>query len=91
MTPETVAAITAVTVAVVSAGPSYMALRRARGAAQDEGTATRSALEDAVSRLEGRMDAVRTELRDDIRDVREWQTSHTAEHILMTPRPRDDT
>ncbi|MFE6494115.1 hypothetical protein [Streptomyces sp. NPDC057748] len=75
-----------VAVALVTAGPSYLALRKARGAAQDEGAATRdavgSALDTAVARIEGRLDAVRDELRSDVRELRDWQTSHTAEHIL---------
>ncbi|MFB7012914.1 MULTISPECIES: hypothetical protein [unclassified Streptomyces] len=82
MTPETVTAASVVVVALVTAGPSYLALRKARGAAEAEGEATRGAVSDALStavaRIEGRLDA----MRDDIHDVRDWQTSHTAEHVL---------
>ncbi|MFG3244613.1 hypothetical protein [Streptomyces sp. NPDC048157] len=86
MTDATIGALSVVAVALVTAGPSYLALRRARGAAQDEGAATRdavgSALDTAVARIEGRLDAVRDELRTDVGELRDWQTSHTAEHIL---------
>lgn len=86
MSPETVTAASVVVVALVTAGPSYLALRRARGAAEAEGEATRGAVSDALStavaRIEGRLDAVRDELRSDVGELRDWQTSHTAEHIL---------
>ncbi|WP_326742593.1 hypothetical protein [Streptomyces sp. NBC_01768] len=86
MSPETVTAASVVVVALVTAGPSYLALRRARGAAEAEGENTRNAVSDAittaVARIEGRLDAVRDELRTDVRELRDWQTSHTAEHIL---------
>jgi hypothetical protein len=83
MTPEGVAALSAVIVAAVGAGPAYLGLvRQIRGAAQDQSAATRDAASTtiaAIERLNGRVD----ELRHDIRDVREWQTSHTAEHVLI--------
>lgn len=84
MSPEGITALSVVCVAIVGAGPAYLGLsRRVRGAVSDEGAATREAvaasMQDAVSRLEGRLHG----LRDDIRDVREWQTSHTAEHVLL--------
>ncbi|MFE3144754.1 hypothetical protein [Streptomyces scopuliridis] len=87
------AGITAVSVALVTAGPSYLALRRARGAAHVEGEATRDAVEtsvtNAVARIEGHLEAVRDELRDDVRELRDWQTSHTAEHILYDHNRRN--
>lgn len=100
MAPEWIAAIGGVSAAVVTTGPAYLAMRRARGAerraqrtAEDEGAQTReavvSALDTALYRLEGRMDGLRDELRTDIREVREWQTSHTAQHILIAHNLQD--
>ncbi|MCR8576457.1 hypothetical protein [Streptomyces sp. Isolate_219] len=91
MSPEGIAALSAVCVAIVGAGPAYLGLsRRVRGAVSDEGTATREAVaasvQDAVSRLEGRLDG----MREDIRDVRDWQTSHTAEHMLIQHNRNED-
>ncbi|MGI5347037.1 hypothetical protein ACQEU8_02440 [Streptomyces sp. CA-250714] len=82
MSPEMVTALGGFGVALVSSGPAYIAIRRARRAsdtAEGEGAQTREAIDSAVSRLAGRLD----ELRTDVREVREWQTSHTAHHILI--------
>lgn len=79
MSPEGIAALSAVVVAVIGAGPSYIALRRARGAVQTEGEATRDAVGEAVAELRGELRG----MRDDVRELREWTTAHTAEHILI--------
>ncbi|WP_100839046.1 hypothetical protein [Kitasatospora fiedleri] len=97
MSPETVTAVVgAVGVvggAVVSAIPAALGLRRARGAAQEEGAATRDTVETLGARLEAKVGAVRdelrsdvAELREDVMDVRAWQAGHDAEHMLMARR-----
>lgn len=86
MTPETIAVAGAVITAAITAGPSYLVARRARGAAQREGEATREAvtnslestqeavnnsLEIVVARLAERIDAHHADTRSDIRDLRD--------------------
>ncbi|WP_431888723.1 hypothetical protein [Nocardiopsis alba] len=93
MSPELIAACGAVAVAVVTAGPAYLAARKSGRTAADEGTATR----DAVAALSVRLDAdgrardrenaeTRADLRalrEDVSRVREWQAAHDAEHVAM--------
>jgi shikimate kinase len=69
--PDTAWAIGAVASALVTTGPAYLAVRRSRGTAREEGSATREALL-----------AVRDELRSDIREVRDWQAAHQTEHAV---------
>ena len=71
--------VAAVVAAAVTAGPAYLSAKLSRGTAREEGTATREALE-----------AVRSELRSDIAEVRTWQAAHTAEHAVsaLTTTPR---
>lgn len=72
-----------------------------REAARVEGEATREAaretinhsLDIAVARLSERIDAYQsaarddiTEMRTDIREIREWTAGHTTEHILINHR-----
>lgn len=87
MGPETIAAVMgAVGViggAAVTAGPAYLTARRTRTVSEDEGQATRDAVDVAVSRIEGRIDGAVDELRAGLAEVRDWQTSHTAEHVLL--------
>jgi hypothetical protein len=86
VSPETIAVVGAVVTAAITAGPSYLIARRARGAAQQEGEATReavtsslestqeavnSSLEVVVARLAERIDAHHNATRTDIRDLRE--------------------
>ncbi|MFD8595380.1 hypothetical protein ACFV1L_10300 [Kitasatospora sp. NPDC059646] len=98
MSPETVTAVVGalgiVGGAVVSAIPAVLGLRRARGAAQEEGAATRETVETLGARLGARLDDVRdelrtdvAELREDITDVRAWQAAHDAEHFLIRRNP----
>ena len=72
--------------ALVSAGPAYLALR-VRGTTRDEGTATREALTQAVGTINDRMN----ELRDDVREVRDWQTAHAAAHTVLGSLTRVST
>jgi len=64
-----------VVAATISAGPAYYALSRGRGTTQQEGEATRAVIA-----------SVRDELRSDIREVRDWQAAHTAEHAVYDAR-----
>ena len=97
MSPETIAVVGAVVTAAITAGPSYLVARRARGAAQEEGQATRdavsSSLDTIVARLAKRIDAHHSATRTDIRDLREdvqelrsWTAGHTAEHLILNNR-----
>lgn len=97
MSPETIAVVGAVVTAAITAGPSYLVARRARGAAQEEGQATRdavsSSLDTVVARLAERIDAHHSAARTDIRDLREdvqelrsWTAGHTAEHLILNNR-----
>lgn len=77
--------IGSVVAAAVTAGPAYLAMRRSKGAAEAEGSATREALA-----------GVRDELRSDIKEVRDWQAAHQTEHAIYSldahkveRRPRD--
>jgi len=92
--PEiTVAAVGAVGVvggALVSAVPAFLGMRRARGAAEAEGTATRDSVEVLGARLSERIDAVKDELRSDVAElrqevseVRDWQAAHSTAHTLV--------
>lgn len=76
--------------ALVSAVPAVMGLRRARGAAEAEGTATRDSVDILGARLVERIDAVKDELRSDVAElrqevaeVRDWQTAHSTAHTLV--------
>lgn len=97
MSPETVTAVWgAVGIiggAAVTAGPLYLQARRTRRTAQEEGEATRdavsSAMDSAATRLEGRIDGFIDEVRNDLREIREWQASHTAEHVLLDHNRRN--
>lgn len=71
MTPDLAWVVGAVVSAAVTAGPAYFAIRHSKGTAQAEGSATRDALA-----------GVRDELRSDIKEVRDWQTSHQTEHAI---------
>ena len=99
MAPETAALVSAVVVAAITTGPAYLSSRQAQTAVADEGALTEEGLGvsigvaltevvDASMRVTtARVDAVRHELRDDIRELREWQASHAAEHILLRQDP----
>ncbi|GAB7187141.1 hypothetical protein ATKI12_6972 [Kitasatospora sp. Ki12] len=96
MSPEIiVAAIGAVGVVAGATVPAVLGLRRAvRGAAEDEGAATRESVAVLGAALAERIDGVRDELRSDvgelreqITDVRAWQAAHDAEHLLIRRHP----
>ncbi|MFF4478687.1 hypothetical protein ACFY1A_16955 [Streptomyces sp. NPDC001520] len=99
MSPEVVIAlVTAVSVivaAVITAIPAFMSLaRRARGAVEADGAATRDALTAIAARVDARIDDVRDDLdevREGVAHVREWQAGHDAEHLLMGQRPPRDS
>lgn len=82
MNPDVAWVIGAIASAAVTAGPAYLSARRSRGAAREEGQATRDALQSAVDSISGRVDGVRDELRSDIKEVRDWQAEHTTEHAI---------
>jgi hypothetical protein len=73
MTPDLAWVVGAVVSAAVTAGPAYFAIRRSKGTAEAEGSATREALA-----------GVRDELRSDIKEVRDWQASHQTEHAVYS-------
>ena len=82
-----------VLVALVTAGPAYLAARKSGKTAQAEGESTREALSvlaarmDADARIRDRDRAETREdlacLREDVQAVREWQAGHDAEHIAL--------
>lgn len=83
MSPENAALISAVVVAAITAGPAYIEARRSRRAAHDEGEATREAIVSELSRSDALQTARLNALSEDIASLRDWQTSHTAEHIAL--------
>ncbi|MFD0276183.1 hypothetical protein ACFVHB_20080 [Kitasatospora sp. NPDC127111] len=91
MSPEIVIAfISAAGVVVAATVPAVLGLRRARGAAEAEGAATRESVSVLGASLAERIDAVRDELRSDVAEIREsvtdvraWQAGHDAEHLLI--------
>lgn len=95
VSPEVLAAglssIAVLGAAVIAAVPAVWALlRRARGAVEAEGVATRAATSDAMTALDARLTAWKDEVRVDIAEVREgvthvreWQAGHDAEHMLI--------
>lgn len=77
--------------AIVAAVPAVLGLRRARGAAESEGAATRESVEVLGARLTERIDAVKDELRSDVAELRadvaevqSWQASHSTAHTLVS-------
>lgn len=99
MSPEVlIAVVTAASVigaAVIGAVPALLAFaRRARGAVEAEGTATRDALDTLGAALHARIEDVRTDVdgvREGVTHVREWQAAHDAEHLLIGRPSRGDT
>lgn len=85
MVPEL---ITGAVVAVITAGPAYIALRRERGSAQAEGEATRAAVNQAVGHAVEVLTLRVDEMHRDVRRLEDWQTSHTAEHIIQAENRR---
>jgi hypothetical protein len=80
-------------VALVTATALPLLMRGARGAVQQDGDTTRTAVTAAVDVLGARMDARIGDVRDDLDEVRqsvarvrEWQAGHDAEHLIY-PRP----
>lgn len=69
----------------VTTGPAYLAARRSRGAAREEGALTRDAVSEAIGQLGGRMD----ELRSDVSEIRDWQAAHTTDHAIAAIRQVD--
>jgi hypothetical protein len=85
VTPGMAWAIGAIVTSVVTTGPAYVAARRSRGAAREEGALTRDAVSEAIGSLNGRLD----DLRTDISEVRDWQAAHTTEHAIADIRRAD--
>lgn len=85
VTPGMAWAIGAIVTSVVTTGPAYVAARRSRGAAREEGALTRDAVSEAIGSLNGRLD----DLRTDISEVRDWQAAHTTEHAIADIRRTD--
>ncbi|MEV8056565.1 hypothetical protein AB0P37_08560 [Streptomyces antimycoticus] len=83
MSPEILALVSGVASAAIMAGPSYLALSRARGAARAEGEATRETIHDAIGRSTELLTVQMAEVQRDVRRLEDWQTSHTAEHLLI--------
>lgn len=87
MSPGTAWVIGAVATSLVTTGPAYLAARRSRGAAREEGALTREALGEVVGHINGRVD----ELRSDIQEVRDWQAAHATDHAIADIRRTDPT
>lgn len=95
MSPEIIVAVIGAAGVVGGATvPAVLGLRRARGAAEEEGAATRESVALHMAALAERIDGVRDELRSDvselreqITDVRAWQAGHDAEHLLYRGHP----
>jgi hypothetical protein len=88
ISPDVAWLVGAVVTSAVTAGPAYMAARKSRGAAREEGALTREAFGEAIGKLDGRLD----ELRADVAEVRDWQAEHATEHAVAAfqrhePRP----
>lgn len=82
VTPGLAWAIAAIVTSLVTTGPAYLAVRRSRGAAREEGELTRDAVVSAIGQLNGRIDELGEGLRSDIGEVRDWQAAHTTEHAV---------
>lgn len=85
--------IGAIGASLVTTGPAYLAARRSRGAAREEGATTRDALGEVAAQINGRIEGMREGLRADIAEVREWQATHATEHAVdafqrVDPHPR---
>lgn len=79
-------AVGAVITSAVTTGPAYLAARRSRGAAREEGALTRDAVSEAIGELNGRIDELGQSLRSDIAEVRDWQAAHTTDHAIAAIR-----
>jgi hypothetical protein len=93
MSPDSAWTIGAIAVSLITTGPAYLAARRSRGAAREEGATTRDALGEAVAQINGRIDGLAEGLRADIAEVRDWQAEHVTEHAVSAfqqthPHPR---
>lgn len=82
-------ALGAVATSLVTTGPAYLAARRSRGAAREEGALTRDAVSEAIGQLNGRIDELGEGLRSDIAEVRDWQAAHTTDHAIAAIRDTD--
>lgn len=74
--------IGAIGASLVTAGPAYLAARKSRGAAREEGALTRDTVSEAIGELNGRIDQLADGLRADIAEVRDWQAAHSTEHAV---------
>jgi hypothetical protein len=91
--PGTAWVIGAIGASLITAGPAYLAARKSRGTAREEGELTRDAVTSAIGELNGRIDQLHDGLRADIAEVRDWQAAHTTEHAVSVfqqtnPHPR---
>jgi hypothetical protein len=89
ISPGTAWLIGAVVTSAVTTGPAYLAARRSRGAAREEGALTRDAVVEAIGELNGRLDELGEGLRSDIAEVRDWQAAHTTDHAIAAIRRTD--
>lgn len=89
VTPGMAWAIGAIVTSLVTTGPAYLAARRSRGAAREEGELTREALNGVVGHINGRIDELGEGLRSDIAEVRDWQAAHTTDHAIAAIRQTD--
>src|SRR5690606_15481668 len=83
MGTELIAGAAAILAAAITAGPAYLAARKAGRTATEEGTATR----EAIAALHARVDVMAADLhllRSEVADVRRWQVAHATQHALMT-------
>ncbi|GAA1064682.1 hypothetical protein [Streptomyces asiaticus] len=89
MSPEVAAAIVGAVALIVATLITALVpslLRRTRGAVEAEGAATRDAMDAFASGVHARID----DLRADVHELRDWQTSHTAEHVLLRDQPHSE-
>lgn len=89
VTPGMAWAIGAIATSIVTTGPAYLAAKRSRGAAREEGALTRDAVSEAIGSLNGRIDQLAEDLRSDIGEVRDWQAAHTTDHTIAAIRNTD--
>jgi hypothetical protein len=82
LTPGVAWMVGAIVTSAVTTGPAYLAAKRSRGAAREEGALTRDAVVEAIGELNGRIDQLGEGLRSDIGEVRDWQAAHTTEHAV---------
>lgn len=89
LTPGVAWMVGAIVTSAVTTGPAYLAVRRSRGAAREEGELTRESISEAFGRVNGRIDELGERLGADIAEIRDWQASHATDHTIAAIRQTD--